>query len=304
MKREIIFKPIYVKSLEDGLLFDKVNEAKKHLTRCCLCPRECGVNRTTNIGFCRAPAEAIVSSVGPHFGEEHVLVGSRGSGTIFFGFCNMRCVYCQNYELSFEGRGKIVSNKELADMMLLVQNHYKCHNINLVTPTHFVPNIIEALYIAAQKGLNLPIVYNCGGYESVETLKILDGIIDIYMPDFKYISSEKAKKYSQAPDYPEKVKLALKEMDRQVGGLKLDEKGIAYRGLLIRHLMLPGCLDETKTILEFIKQELSQDCLVNLMKQYYPTHRAFEYDELRRRVSFHEYQEAYAYAQKLGLRLC
>ncbi|HOB16683.1 MAG TPA: radical SAM protein [Defluviitoga sp.] len=304
MKREIIFKPIYVKSLEDGILLDKVDEAKKHLTQCHLCPRECGVNRTTNIGFCRAPAEVIVSSVGPHFGEEHVLVGSRGSGTIFFGFCNMRCVYCQNYELSFEDRGKIVSNKELADMMLLVQNHYKCHNINLVTPTHFVPNIIEALYIAAQKGLNLPIVYNCGGYESVETLKILDGIIDIYMPDFKYISSEKAKKYSQAPDYPEKVKLALKEMDRQVGGLKLDEKAIAYRGLLIRHLMLPGCLDETKTILEFIKQELSQDCLVNLMKQYYPTHRAFEYDELRRRVSFHEYQEAYAYAQKLGLRLC
>ena len=237
------------------------------------------------------------------FGEEDVLVGNRGSGTIFFGYCNMRCVFCQNYELSFGGEGNLISNEKLSDIMLSLQNYYGCHNINLVTPTHFVPNILEALYIAAQKGLNLPLVYNCGGYEKIETLNILDGVIDIYMPDFKYSVPERAKKYSQATDYPDKVKITLKEMDRQVGGLKVDEKGIAYRGLLIRHLMLPGGLEDTKKVLEFIKRELSPDCLVNLMNQYYPTHKALEYGEIARRLSFKEYREAYAFAGKLGLRL-
>lgn len=297
------FQPGYLKLLHDGTLLKKIQEAKKHITYCHLCPHECGVDRTKKLGFCQATNKALVSSYGPHFGEEDILVGNRGSGTIFFGYCNMRCVFCQNYELSFGGRGNLISNEKLSDIMLSLQNYYECHNINLVTPTHFIPNILEALYIAAEKGLNLPLVYNCGGYEKIETLNILDGVIDIYMPDFKYIIPKRSKKYSQAADYPDKVKIALKEMDRQVGGLKTDEKGIAYRGLLIRHLMLPGGLEDTKKVLEFIKQELSPDCLVNLMSQYYPTNKAFEYGEISRKLSFKEYKEAYAFAKKLGLRL-
>ncbi|CCQ95887.1 Radical SAM domain protein [[Clostridium] ultunense Esp] len=299
----MVFKPNYIKLLKDGTLRKKVEETKKHLTDCYLCPHECGVDRTKKVGFCGATDKAIVSSYGPHFGEEDMLVGTRGSGTIFFGYCNMRCVFCQNYELSFEGEGNIVSNGELADIMLLLQNHYRCHNINFVTPTHFIPNIIEALYIAVRKGFHLPLVYNCGGYERIEILRILDGLVDIYMPDFKYSISERGKKYSKVADYSDKIKLALKEMDRQVEGLKVDKRGIAYRGLLIRHLMLPGGLEDTKKVLEFIKKELSHDCLVNLMSQYYPTHKAFEYDEINRRLGFKEYQQAYAFAQKLGLRL-
>lgn len=297
------FKASYIKLYEEGTLLKRVKEAKKHLTECYLCPHECGVDRSRGVGFCRAKDEAIVSTYGPHFGEEDVLVGYRGSGTIFFGYCNMRCVFCQNYELSFGGEGRTVSNEELANIMLFIQNHYRCHNINLVSPTHFIPNIIEAIYIAVGKGLYLPIVYNTGGYERVEVLRSLEGIVDIYMPDFKYSSSELAAKYSKAPDYPNKAKLALKEMDSQVGGLKVDDKGIAYKGLLIRHLMLPGNVEDTKEVLKFIKGELSSDCLVNLMNQYYPTHRAFEYYELSRRLGFNEYKEAYTFGERLGLRL-
>ena len=282
---------------------EKVKEIEKHITRCHLCPHKCGVNRTKEVGVCRGADRAIVSSYGPHFGEESVLVGYNGSGTIFFGYCNMKCVYCQNFELSFHGEGNLVSDEKLANIMLQLQDHYKCHNINLVTPTHFVSNILKAVYIAAQKGLRLPIVYNCGGYESTEILKILDGIIDIYMPDFKYNSPERAKRYSKVEDYPEKVKSALKEMNRQVNGLKIDERGIACRGLLIRHLVLPGGLEDTKKVLKFIKDELSPDCLVNLMNQYYPSHKAFEYEEIAKGLSFMEYQQAYDYAKKLGLRL-
>lgn len=298
------FTPKYIKLFQDGKLLKRVEEAKKHITECYLCSHHCRVDRTKKVGVCQATDKAIVSSYGPHFGEENVLVGDRGSGTIFFGYCNMRCIFCQNYELSFEGKGKITTNEELAKIMLLLQDYYRCHNINLVSPTHFIPNIIESLYMAVEKGLRLPIVYNSGGYERVETLRILDGIVDIYMPDFKYFSSELAKKYSKVADYPDRVKLALKEMDRQVGGLKVDHRGIAYRGLLIRHLMLPGGLEDTKKILEFIKHELSPDCLVNLMEQYYPTHEAYKFEEINRRLDIKEHQQAYAFAQKLGLRLC
>jgi len=297
------FKPNYIKLFEEGALLKRVEEAKKHLTQCYLCPHECGVDRTKTMGFCKSKDKAIVSSYGPHFGEEDVLVGYRGSGTIFFGYCNLKCVFCQNYELSYYGRGKIVSNEELAEIMLFIQNHYRCHNINLVTPTHFIPNILEALYIGVQKGLHLPLVYNSGGYERVEILELLNGIIDIYMPDFKYCNPELAKKYSKVGDYPDKVKLALKEMDRQVGGLKIDSNGIAYMGLLIRHLMLPGGLEDTKKVLEFIQRELSSDCLVNLMSQYYPAHKAFEYDEINRRLSLREYRFALSFAKELRLRL-
>ncbi|NMA67167.1 MAG: radical SAM protein [Clostridiaceae bacterium] len=297
------FEPSYINLLQNDTLLDKVNQAKEHYRYCNLCPHECGVDRTKNRGFCQAADKVIVSSFGPHFGEESVLVGKNGSGTIFFGYCNMRCVFCQNFELSFGGVGTAISNEELSEIMLSIQNYYECHNINLVSPTHFVPNIIEAVYLASQKGLYLPLVYNCGGYEKIETLKLLDQVIDIYMPDFKYSSAERGKKYSQVADYPNKVKLALKEMDSQVGGLRVDEKGLAYRGLLIRHLVLPGGLEDTKAVLRFINEELSPDCLVNLMSQYYPSNRAFEYPEIAKRLSVSEYREAENLAQKLGLRL-
>ena len=236
-------------------------------------------------------------------GEERVLVGQRGSGTLFFGYCNLSCVYCQNYQLSAHGEGDVISNERLAHMMLELQNDYGCHNINFVTPTHFAPNILEAVYIATQSGLKLPIVYNCGGYECVETLKLLEGVIDIYMPDFKYSSTEYGRRYSKVVDYPKRAKEALKEMDRQVGGLKTDSMNVAYRGLLIRHLMLPGGLEDTKGVLDFIKEELSSDVLVNLMAQYYPSHKAYEYEEIAMRLDMMEHNEAYDYGEGLGLRL-
>jgi putative pyruvate formate lyase activating enzyme len=297
------FDPGYISLLLNGNLAERVKLAKNHLTECNLCPHECGINRKEKVGFCRATDKVILSSYGPHFGEETPLVGENGSGTIFFGYCNMRCVFCQNCELSFGGEGRIIENRKLADIMLVLQERYRCHNINLVTPTHFVPNILEALFIAAKEGLKLPLVYNCGGYERIETLELLEGVIDIYMPDFKYSIVEWGQRYSEVKDYPQRAKAALKEMDRQVGGLKTDSRGIAYRGLLIRHLMIPGGLENTKEILRFIKKELSPDCLVNLMDQYYPAHRAFEYEELSRRLSPREYREAYKYAAELGLRL-
>lgn len=296
-------EPSYLKLLESGDLLKKVVGAKKHQTNCRLCPHECNVNRKETLGFCSSGVKAIVSSFGPHFGEEIPLVGKNGSGTIFFGYCNMRCVYCQNYELSFKGKGITVSNKELAEIMLKLQNQTKCHNINLVSPTHFVPNILEAVHIAAKMGLKIPLVYNSGGYEKVETLRLLEDVIDIYMPDFKYYESKRGEKYSNVRFYAERAKEALKEMDRQVGGLKTDEQGIAYRGLIIRHLILPQGIDDTKKILKFIAQNISKDCLVNLMDQYYPTNKAFKYKELSRPVNYDEYKEAFMYAKKLGLRL-
>ena len=299
----ISHEPGYRKILANGILKDKVEKVKQHLTECNLCPHNCGVNRKEKTGFCRATDRALVASYGPHLGEEAPLVGKNGSGTIFFGYCNMRCVFCQNCELSFEGEGEFVSNEKLAQIMLELQNYNKCHNINFVTPTHFVANILEAVLLAAEKGLYLPLVYNCGGYEKTETLALLDGVIDIYMPDFKYHLDERGQRYSGVKNYPETVKNALKEMDRQVGGLKTDERGIAYRGLIIRHLMMPQGLEDTKEVLKFIKEELSPDCLVNLMEQYYPAHQAFEYKEIARRASPKEYEEALMYAKKLGLRL-
>ncbi|KJS88149.1 MAG: radical SAM protein [Peptococcaceae bacterium BICA1-8] len=298
---EVSYEPNYLK-LKNILLKEKVIKAKKHLTECNLCPHMCGINRQKVLGVCRATDRVVVSSFGPHFGEEAPLVGKNGSGTIFFGYCNMQCVFCQNCELSFGGEGEVITNEDLAQVMLKLQK-YRCHNINFVTPTHFVPNILEALLIAVEKGLRLPLVYNCGGYEKIETLYLLEGVIDIYMPDFKYHLAELGQKYSKVKDYPDKVKKALKEMDRQVGGLKLDEKGIAYRGLLIRHLMMPGGLEDTKGVLTFIKKELSPDCLVNLMDQYSPSHQAYKYEEISRRLSTNEYKDGLLFAKALGLRL-
>ena len=298
------FTPAYQKLIEEGGFEERIEKAYSLFSECKLCPRKCSVNRRMEKGFCQAGDELVVSSYAPHFGEERVLVGRRGSGTIFFGYCNLRCVFCQNYELSFDGRGRAVPSSELANMMLYLQNSYGCGNINLVTPTHFLPHILEAIFIAAQKGLKVPIVYNCGGYESKESLEILDGVIDIYMPDFKFAFIESAKKYLKAPDYPQIVKQALIEMDRQVGGLKTNIRGLAKRGLLIRHLVMPGGEDESKNILSFIKENLSSDCLVNVMGQYYPTNQAYLFPEINHRLSSQEYLAVRRYAEKSGLRLC
>lgn len=302
-KMGVRYEPAYVKLSANGKLARKTAEAKSRLAECNLCPHGCMVDRRMELGFCRASDKVIVSSYGPHFGEESPLVGTHGSGTVFFGYCNMRCVFCQNCELSFGGEGEVITNEELAEIMLTLQNHYRCHNINLVSPTHFVPNILEALSLATGKGLRLPIVYNCGGYESLETLALLENVVDIYMPDFKYTLKESGKKYSGVRDYPGSVKAALKEMNRQVGGLKTDERGIAYRGLIIRHLIMPGGLKETKAVLKFISEELADDCLVNLMDQYHPAHQAHKYEELSKRLSAREFKEALTYAGELGLRL-
>lgn len=297
------YKPSYLKLFTTGELKARSAKVQEHLSDCQLCPHLCRVNRKETVGFCQAPENAVVASFSPHYGEEAPLVGQHGSGTIFFGYCNMRCVFCQNCELSHEGEGEIVSNSQLAQIMLKLQNDYHCHNINLVSPTHFVPSILDALQIAAEQGLSIPLVYNCGGYENLETLKILEGVIDIYMPDFKYTHEEKGYKYSRVRDYPEIVMSSLKEMDRQVGGLKTDENGIALQGLIIRHLVMPGGLEETKQILRFISEQLSPECLVNVMDQYHPAHLAFKYPELSKRLSKEEFKEAHKYARQLGLRL-
>lgn len=297
------YEPGYIKLLETDKLKAKVLKARTHYANCNLCPHECNVNRQEKAGFCGAFDKAIISSYGPHFGEESVLIGRHGSGTIFFGYCNMRCVFCQNYELSFGGEGKIIENSNLAEIMLKMQNQYRCHNINLVTPTHFVPNILEALLLATQNGLEIPLVYNCGGYEKMETLELLDGVVDIYMPDFKYSDDSLGEKYSNINGYSTRVKQALKEMDRQVGGLKVDKNNIAYRGLIIRHLAMPGSLNNSKKVLEFIQRDLSPGCLVNLMDQYYPAHKALQYKEISKGLGKKEFMELHSHAKRLGLRL-
>lgn len=297
------FQVSYLKLLKDSSLEDRAKQAKKHLRACYLCPHKCGVDRRKDLGVCRARDEAVIASYGPHYGEERVLVRDKGSGTIFFSYCNLKCVFCQNYDLSFHGRGTPISDEKLAEIMLDLQNRYRCHNINLVSPSHFIANIIPAIHIAAANGLKIPIVYNSGGYENIDSLKLLDGIVDIYLPDFKYSIDERGIKYSNIVDYPKKVKAALKEMDRQVGGLKIDDKGRAYRGLIIRHLMLPEGLKDTRQVLKFISEELSKDCLVNLMNQYYPAYQAYKYGEINRRLNFRDYRKAYNYAEDLALRL-
>uniref|UniRef100_A0A7V1EIL0 Radical SAM protein n=1 Tax=candidate division WOR-3 bacterium TaxID=2052148 RepID=A0A7V1EIL0_UNCW3 len=260
------------------------------LNPCRLCPRECRVNRPAGeLGNCRAGFKPKVSSYHQHFGEEYCLVGRFGSGTIFFTHCNLHCVYCQNYDISQHGIGREITIENLARMMMELQE-LGCHNINLVTPTPWVPQIVEALSLAEQNGLNIPIVYNCGGYESVETLKMLEGIIDIYMPDIKYGDNKKGEKYSKVPDYWDVVRKALKEMHRQVGDLII-ENGIAKKGLLIRHLVLPNDLADSKKCLEFIANEISENTFVNIMDQYYPAYRANEYPELSRRIKPKEYIE-------------
>ncbi|MCS7240510.1 MAG: radical SAM protein [Candidatus Bipolaricaulota bacterium] len=268
---------------------------------CRLCPRRCGVHRDRGEkGFCRTGLRPWISSFGPHFGEERELVGRFGSGTIFFSGCNLGCVFCQNFTISQLGEGEEISVEALAKVMLRLQD-MGCHNVNLVTPTHQAPMIIEALGLAREEGLGIPLVWNCGGYESLEVLRLLDGIVDIYMPDFKYGDDRVAAKFSAAPDYFERACEALREMHRQVGDLVV-KNGVAVRGLLVRHLVLPRGLAGTAKVLQFIRDEISQETYVNLMAQYYPTHRAWEFPELSRRITSAEYKEALAMAQSLGLR--
>ena len=279
---------------------ERIASLKKRLSPCALCPHRCGVNRAAGeTGKCMSGPDAIVASSGPHFGEERPLVGRGGSGTIFFSHCNLSCVFCQNHDISQTGVGSRVTARQLASIMLELQLR-GCHNINLVSPTHIVPAIVEAVGIAAPGGLKLPIVYNCGGYESVETLKLLDGIIDIYMPDFKYADDERSATLSGAPDYSRHASAAVKEMFNQVGDLKLDTQGRATRGLLVRHLIMPGGIEESKKIIDFIAG-LSKKTYLNLMDQYRPAYHAYKHPEIARRLDFDEYDQAVRYALKSGL---
>jgi len=295
------FTPAYLK-LSEYEFKEKVEQAFEIIKKCNLCPRNCNVDRTAGEkGACKVLDKPYVSSWGPHFGEERPLVGRYGSGTIFFGYCNLECVYCQNWTISHRGEGEEISCEDLAGIMIYLQN-LGCHNINLVTPTHQVPQILRTLYIAIDQGLKIPIVYNCGGYESIETLKILDGIIDIYMPDFKYSDSEKAKKYSKIKKYAEVAKEALKEMHRQVGDLIINDQGIAVRGLLVRHLVLPNKIAGTEDVVRFIAEKLSTNTYINIMDQYRPCYNADEYPELNRKITKKEFEEALNIALRYGLK--
>lgn len=295
-----MFEPAYLALLRSGELEERVVAAYRRLEACDICPRRCGVNRRAGeTGVCKTGEEAIVSSAGPHFGEEAPLVGHGGSGTIFFTWCNMHCQYCQNYTISQLGEGAPVMPEELADTMLRLQE-IGCHNINFVSPTHVVPQILRAVSIAAREGLRIPLVYNTGGYDSLETLALLDGVFDIYMPDMKYSDADTGKRYSLVPDYPTVNRAAVREMHRQVGDLRLDEQGIALRGLLVRHLVLPEGLAGTADIVRFLA-DLSPDTYINIMDQYRPCYKAYTLPPLNRRITREEYREAVELARAAGL---
>ncbi len=294
-------EPLYLNAYRKKILDERIEKAWSLLESCTICPRKCRVNRLKGEkGFCRGGLLPEVSSYAPHFGEEKPLVGRSGSGTIFFTHCNLGCLFCQNYEISHLGQGRAVSFERLAQMMVELQS-LGCLNINFVTPTHFVPQILKALALAIEKGLEIPLVYNTSGYDSVETLKLLDGIIDIYMPDFKFASSEVAQSLAQAPDYPEVAKEALREMHRQVGDLIIDEKGRARRGLLVRHLVLPARLAGTTEVMRFIAEEISKDTYVNIMDQYRPCGEVRPGSILDRYITNEEYEEAVSSALACGL---
>lgn len=281
-------------------LTDKVEKAFSLLDECRLCPRECGVDRLKGeLGYCDSGRDAIVSSYNPHFGEEPPISGHSGSGTIFFTNCNLNCAYCQNYPISQLHNGRTVSSDELAEMMLSLEEK-GCHNINFVTPTHMVPQILQGLSTAVGKGLMLPLVYNSGGYDSVGTLKLLDGVFDIYMPDSRYGRNVEGSKYSDAPDYVEVNRAALKEMHSQVGDLAMKD-GVAVSGLLIRHLVLPNGLSNSGEVLSFIAEHLSKNTYVSLMDQYFPCYHADSFPELARRITTKEYEDALDAMWKLGL---
>lgn len=294
--------PAYLALHDSGELANRVELAYHHLEDCDLCARYCHVNRRQTIkgAVCRTGELARVYSFGPHHGEENPLRGWNGSGTIFFSWCNLRCVFCQNWEISHKGFGEEVTPEELADMMLKLQSQ-GCHNINLVSPSHVVAQVIAAVAIAAKNGLRLPLVYNTGGYDSLEALQLLDGIIDIYMPDMKYGDSTLARKYSKVRNYVEVNQAALKEMHRQVGDLVLDDRGIALRGLLVRHLVLPEDIAGTEQVLAFLANEISKHTYLNLMDQYRPCYRAADNPPLDRPLTSGEYRTALELAKQYGL---
>jgi len=294
--------PSYLNLYRDGTLKERVEELKSIYEDCHLCPRDCRVDRTKGqLGKCCASAKVKISSAFPHFGEEAPLVGRRGSGTIFFSNCGLRCIYCQNYTISIKGQGVEVSDRRLAESMIKLQK-MGCHNINLVTPTHYVPNILNALQMAIPMGLKIPLVYNTGGYESLKTLQLIDGIVDIYLPDFKYMDPEMAAKYSsEAYNYPYYAKIAFKEIYRQVGNLKQGQRGIAEKGLMIRHLVLPNRISGTREVLKFVAEEISKDCYINIMRQYRPEYKARDYPEIARPIKNSEYAEALHWAKEFGL---
>lgn len=299
-------QPGYIALWRSGQLRERAEQALELLRACTVCPRRCGVNRLEDErGFCMTGRQAEVSSYGPHFGEEAPLVGRKGSGTIFITHCNMRCEYCQNYEISQCGAGVEQTAEELGEIMLRLQDR-GCHNINFVTPTHVVPQLLEALLHAAGEGLSVPLVYNSGGYDSVETLRLLDGVFDIYMPDAKYGDDGIAVRLSHAPGYVSIMKAALREMHRQAGDL-VTEGGIAVRGLIIRHLVLPAGLAGTEEVMKFIASELSRDSYVNVMAQYRPMWHVLEaaddplLEVLRRPITLAEYRDAIECAKRYGL---
>ena len=283
--------------------FIQIVETLYDILSCCeLCGHKCKVDRLKGKrGQCSASYKLKISSYGLHFGEEEPISGYNGSGTIFFSYCNLHCVFCQNYEISQLAEGIEISEEQLAEIMVWLQNK-NAHNINLVSPTHFLPQIIKALYLASKQGLNIPIVYNTGGYDNPEVIKFLSEIVDIYMPDMKYSDNENAYKYSSAKDYWEINTSAVKEMYRQVGGLKVDEYRVAYKGLLIRHLVLPNNIAGSKKIIDFIVENLGDDVYLNIMAQYRPCFKAKNYPELNRRITLEEYEEIVNYAISKGIK--
>jgi putative pyruvate formate lyase activating enzyme len=297
-----LFIPSYIEAHRTGKLAENIKKAYKILENCRLCPRECEVNRLQDEkGNCRTGRSAMVSSFNPHFGEEDPLVGTNGSGTIFMTNCNLLCIFCQNWDISHLGEGSEVSSKTFASMMLNLQRQ-GCHNINFVTPTHVVPQILDALPYAIEGGLNVPLVYNSGGYDAVESLKLLEGIFDIYMPDFKFWDKKWADRYCSASDYREMAVNAFKEMHAQVGDLKIDKNGIAERGLLVRHLVMPHGIAGTKNIMEFLSKEISDNTYVNVMDQYRPCGTAYQDEYLNNRISVEEYSMALKWAHNAGLK--
>ncbi|MFO7741940.1 MAG: radical SAM protein [Anaerolineae bacterium] len=304
MVEERAFEAAYLALYRSGELKERVESAYERLHSCDLCGRECRVDRRTEkqeeLGSCNTGLRAKVASHGPHFGEEDPLRGYRGSGTIFFAWCSLSCQYCQNYDISQLGRGREVEPGELSRMMLSLQEQ-GCHNINLVTPTHVTAPILDAVLIAAGEGLHLPLVWNTGGYDSLATLQLLDGVVDIYMPDMKYADADVALRYSKVERYPEVNQAGAKEMHRQVGDLVMDDRGVAQKGLLVRHLVLPEGLSGTAEVAQFLAEEVSRDTYINIMDQYRPCYRGMDLPPLDRRITRDEFEKAMEQAREAGL---